>query len=71
VIHQGPEGGRVGSLQQWLVKTGGWLAKGARHYSLLLAEGHLTRPVFSAISRGFGSCSYRRAESWRLAGAKE
>jgi hypothetical protein len=30
-------------LQQRLVKTGGRLAKHARHYWLLLAEGHLNR----------------------------
>jgi hypothetical protein len=29
------------SLQQRLVKTGGRLVKHARHYWLLLAEGHL------------------------------
>jgi hypothetical protein len=37
------------SLQQRLVKTGGRLVKHARYYWLLLAEGHLTRRVFSAI----------------------
>src|SRR5712664_3683956 len=40
------------SLQQRLVKTGGRLVKHARYYWLLLAEGHLTRRVFSAILRG-------------------
>ena len=39
------------SLQQRLVKTGGRLAKHARYYWLLLAEGHLTRRVFGAIVR--------------------
>src|ERR1019366_2309329 len=39
------------SLQQRLVKTGGRLVKRARYYWLLLAEGHLTRRVFSAILR--------------------
>jgi hypothetical protein len=39
------------SLQQRLVKTGGRLVKHARYYWLLLAEGHLTRRVFSAILR--------------------
>jgi hypothetical protein len=39
------------SLQQRLVKTGGRLIKHARYYWLQLAEGHLTRRVFSAILR--------------------
>ncbi|MSO21557.1 MAG: hypothetical protein EXQ56_14110 [Acidobacteria bacterium] len=39
------------SLQQRLVKTGGRLVEHARHYWLLLAEGHLTRRVFAAILR--------------------
>jgi hypothetical protein len=39
------------SLQPRLVKTGGRLVKLARYYWLLLAEGHLTRRVFSAILR--------------------
>jgi len=39
----------LASLQQRLVKTGGRLIKHARHYWLLLAEGHLTRRVFWAI----------------------
>jgi hypothetical protein len=30
------------SLQEHLVKTGGWLLKHARRYRLLLAEGRLT-----------------------------
>ena len=39
------------SLQQRLVKTGGRLIKHARYYWLQLAEGHLTRRVFSTILR--------------------
>jgi hypothetical protein len=41
------------NLQQRLVKTGGPLLKHARYESaaLLLAEGHLTRQVFSGILR--------------------
>jgi hypothetical protein len=39
------------SLQQRLVKTGGRLVKHARHYWLLLAEGHLTRRLFGAMVR--------------------
>jgi hypothetical protein len=39
------------SLQQSLAKTGGRLVKHARHYWLLLAEGHLTRRKFAAILR--------------------
>ena len=39
------------SLQQRLVKTGGRLVKHARYYWLLLAEGHLTRPLFGAMVR--------------------
>jgi hypothetical protein len=35
-------------LQQRLVKTGGRLAKHARYWWLLLAEGHLTRRLFGA-----------------------
>jgi hypothetical protein len=34
------------SLQQWLVKTGGWLIKHARYYWLLLTESHLTWRLF-------------------------
>jgi hypothetical protein len=37
------------SLQQRLVKTGGRLIKHGRYYWLLLAEGHLPRPLFGAI----------------------
>jgi hypothetical protein len=37
------------SLQQRLVKTGGRLVKHARHYWLLLAEGHLNRRRFGAM----------------------
>jgi len=39
------------SLQQRLVKTGGRLVKHARYYWLLLAEGHLTKRLFSAMVR--------------------
>ena len=39
------------SLQQRLMKTGGWLVKHARYFWLLLAEGHLTRRLFGAILR--------------------
>jgi len=38
-------------LQQRLVKTGGRLVKHARHYWLLLAEGHLTRQRFGSMMR--------------------
>jgi hypothetical protein len=37
------------SLQQRLVKTGGWLVKHARYYWLLLAESHLTRRLFGSM----------------------
>ncbi len=39
------------SLQQRLVKTGGRLVKHARYYWLLLAEGHLSRRLFSRMVR--------------------
>ncbi len=39
------------SLQQRLFKTGGRLAKHARHYWLLLAEGHLTQRFFRTMLR--------------------
>jgi hypothetical protein len=39
------------SLQQRLVETGGRLIKHARHFWLLLAEGHLTRRLFGAMVR--------------------
>ena len=39
------------SLQQRLVKTGGRLIKHARHYWLLLAEGHLHRRLFGQMMR--------------------
>jgi len=39
------------SLQQRLVKTGGRLIKHARYFCLLLADGHLTRPLFGALLR--------------------
>jgi len=38
-------------LQQRLVKTGRRLVKHARHYWLLLAEGHLTRERFGSVLR--------------------
>ena len=38
-------------MQQRLVKTGGRLLKLARHYWLLLAEGHLTRRLFADMLR--------------------
>ena len=40
------------SLQQRLVKTGGLLIGHARYFWLLLAEGHLTKRLFSAMLRG-------------------
>ena len=39
------------SLQQRLVKTGGRLIKRARYFWLLLAESHLTQPLFGAMLR--------------------
>jgi len=39
------------SLQQRLVKTGGRLAKHERFYWLLVAEGHLSRRLFSRLLR--------------------
>jgi DDE family transposase len=39
------------SLQQRLVKTGGWLVRHARHYWHLLAEGHLSRRLFGSMLR--------------------
>ena len=39
------------SLQQRLVKTGGRLVKHARYYWLFLAEGHLSRRLFSSMLR--------------------
>ncbi len=41
----------LSSLQQRLVKTGGWLIKHARYYWLVLAEGYLTRRRFGAMLR--------------------
>jgi hypothetical protein len=41
----------LSSLQQRLVKTGGWLVKHARYYWLLLAEGHLSRRLFASMLR--------------------
>jgi hypothetical protein len=43
------DGWSLTSLQQRLVKTGGRLIKHARHYWLLLAEGHLTRRLVGAM----------------------
>ncbi len=37
------------SLQQRLVKTGGWPVKRARYYWQLLAEGHLARQRFGSM----------------------
>jgi hypothetical protein len=39
------------SVQQRLVKTGGWLIKHARYYWRLLAESHLTRRLFGSMVR--------------------
>lgn len=39
------------SLQQRLVKTGCRLVRHARHYWLLLAEGHLSRRLFGSMLR--------------------
>ena len=39
------------SLQQRFLKTGGRLAKHARYYWLLLAEGHLRRRLFGSMLR--------------------
>jgi hypothetical protein len=41
----------LSSLQQRLVKTGGRLIRHARYFWLLLAEGHLTKRLFSAMLR--------------------
>jgi hypothetical protein len=38
-------------LQQRLVKSGGRLIQHARYYWLLLAEGHLPRPLFAGVLR--------------------
>ena len=49
------------SLQQRLVKTGGRLVKHARYYWLLLAEGHLSRRLFSSMLRTIsGTAAARR-----------
>ena len=45
------------SLQQRLVKTGGRLIQHARYYWLLLAEGHLTRPLFGGMLRRIATLS--------------
>jgi len=39
------------SLQQRLVKTGGWLVKHSRYYWLLLAESRLTGRLFGSMVR--------------------
>jgi hypothetical protein len=39
------------SLQQRLVKTGGWLVNHAQYYWLLLAERHLHRRLFGQMLR--------------------
>ncbi len=39
------------SVQQRLVKTVGSVVKHARYYWLMLAESHLTRPLFEAMLR--------------------
>jgi hypothetical protein len=51
VLPQRLERWSLTSLQQRLVKTGGRLIKHARYYWLLLAESHLTRPLFGAMLR--------------------
>jgi hypothetical protein len=43
------DGWSLTSLQQRLMKTGGPLIKHARYYWLLLAESHLTQPLFGAM----------------------
>jgi hypothetical protein len=45
------------SLQQRLVKTGGWLVKHARYYWLLLAESHLTKRLFGGMLRRIAGLS--------------
>jgi Transposase DDE domain group 1 len=37
------------SLQQRLVKAGGWLVQHARYYWLMLAKSHLTRRLFAGM----------------------
>jgi hypothetical protein len=49
VLPKGIEDWSLTSLQQRLVKTGGRLVMHARHYWLMLAEGHLTRTRFTAM----------------------
>ncbi len=51
VLPQRIEKWSLTSLQQRLVKTGGRLVKHARYYWLLLAEGHLSRRLFSRMLR--------------------
>ena len=43
--------GSLTSWQQRLVKTGGRLVKHGRYYWVLLAEGHLSRRLFSSMLR--------------------
>ena len=47
------------SLQRRLVKTGGRLVKHARYYWLLLAESHLTRPLFGAMVQRMAALTIR------------
>ena len=47
----GIENWSLTSMQQRLVKTGGRLVKHARYYWFMLADGHLTRARFAAMSR--------------------
>jgi hypothetical protein len=51
VLPQRAEKWSLTSLQQRLVKTGARLIKHARYYWLLLAEGHVTRPLSGAMVR--------------------
>ena len=39
------------SLQQRLAKTGSWLSKHARYYSLLLAKSHLARRLLGTMGQ--------------------
>ncbi|MFZ0888511.1 MAG: hypothetical protein WA005_08675 [Candidatus Binataceae bacterium] len=43
------------SLQQGLVKNGGRVIKHARYYSLLFAEGRLTRRLFAGTLRNIAA----------------
>jgi hypothetical protein len=51
VLPKGIESWLLTSPQQRWVKTGGRLAKHARYYWLMLAEGHRTRALFVATLR--------------------